>query len=63
MSYNDYENGKLDGYNEGYTDGYEHGQKDCKESAAKVAKEAELYSRISSIEDTLSRIILALGKT
>jgi flagellar biosynthesis/type III secretory pathway protein FliH len=62
MSYNDYDNGKLDGYNDGYRDGYADGQKDCQEDMAKAAKESELYSRISSIEDTLSRVVLMLGK-
>jgi flagellar biosynthesis/type III secretory pathway protein FliH len=62
MSYNDYDNGKLDGYNDGYRDGYADGQKDCQEDIAKAAKEAELNSRIASIEDTLSRVVLMLGK-
>ena len=49
-NYDDYENGKLDGYNEGYADGFKDGKNDAEDRQRAQMREKELYDRISEIE-------------
>ena len=56
-TYDDYENGKLDGYNEGYADGLADGKTACEEERARMDEKKALDERLVKIEDTLALIL------